>query len=162
MITFRRLACTAACISLAALAGCASSASRVAVKPVVEPGVYTVRANAEGVELRGFMQVVADTVTLELERTDCVRDPLDHSTVTLKYRCDPVGDITNIVFYVDRRNPVQSSRWNAETIQRTTRQVCSAVLVNGREVRSCQEMPTMASKLVAGDLVVSREVARAK
>ena len=63
----------------ALLTACSSTTRRVAVKPVAAPGTYTVRASAEGVELRGFMQVIADTVALELDRTECVRDPIGAS-----------------------------------------------------------------------------------
>ena len=159
-VTLRRLALAALCTMLAA---CSSTTRHVAAKPIAAPEMYTVRASAEGVELRGFMQVIADTVARELDRTQCVRDPVNVSNLTLQYRCDPVGPLTNIVFVLDRHDPVQSSRWNATTMERTTRRMCTGMsIVGGKEVCTYQDVPTMTEKRVYGQLVVSREVAAAK
>ena len=161
-MTIRRLAITAA-TACAALGACSSAARRAAVRPIAEPGTYTVRATAGDVELKGFMHVIGDTVALTFDRTTCVRDPVDVSNVTLKYRCDPYGDLSDIVFYIDRRDPVQASRWNATTLDRTTRRTCTSTsIVGAREVCNYQDVPTMVTKSVYGQLVVSREVASAR
>jgi hypothetical protein len=160
MIT-RQLSIVAVCAGLAA---CSSAVRHNgAATPTVASGVYAVRATAEAVELRGTMQVVADTIALELDKTECVRDPIDKSNVSIRYRCDPVGELSKIVFDIDRKDPVLSSRWSATALKRTTsRQCTSMTIVNAKEVCVYQDVPTIVESAVYGHLVISREVASAK
>ena len=120
-------------LTCAALAACASSSrttetstttavSAVNARPV--EGVYDYTANLPGQQLRGKLRVIGDTVTLDPMADYCrptVRAP---DPLAFHFSCNGPGSYESIQFRIDRRNPVQLSKWSAIYRVQRTREVC--------------------------------------
>jgi hypothetical protein len=131
---------------MAILAACARSgatpAYTTATAPARTEGTYDYVANLPGQPLRGKMRIYGDTVTVEPMGDYCrptVRTP---DPLAFHYSCNGPGSFESIQLQIDRRNPVQLSRWSANYRVRKTRSVCIRYESRGGEnvcVRSQQE-----------------------
>lgn len=120
-------------LTCAALAACASSSrttetststavSAVTTHPV--EGVYDYTANLPGQQVRGKLRIIGDTITVEPIADYCrptVRAP---DPLAFHYSCNGPGSYESIQLRIDRRNPVQLSKWSAIYRVRRTRDVC--------------------------------------
>jgi hypothetical protein len=87
-------------------------------------GVYDYVANLPGQQVRGRMRVTGDTVTVEPMADYCrpmvgAPDPL-----AIRYTCTGSGSIESIQLRIDRRSPVQLSKWTANYRVQRQREVC--------------------------------------
>ncbi len=125
------------------LAACASSGPRAEVASPGTPadGMYDYVANLPGQEVRGRLHVVADTITVEPVSDYCrptVRAP---DPLAFHYSCNGPGTYESMQLRIDRRNPVQLSKWTAAFRVQRQRRVCVRYEVqNGRRV--CVQMET--------------------
>lgn len=104
-------------------------------------GEYDYVANLPGQQIRGRMHVIGDTVTIDPMADYCrpavgVPDPL-----AIHYTCNGPGNVESIQLRIDRRNPVQLSKWTARYRVQRRREVCTQYAVrDGRQV--CVQMTT--------------------
>ncbi len=127
-----------------ALVACASGGStREATVPAPAPaeGTYDYIANLPGQQVRGKMQFVGDTVLVEPIADYCrptVRSP---DPLAIHYTCNGPGSFEQIQLRIDRRSPVQLSKWSATYRVQRQREVCTQYAVrNGQQV--CVETRT--------------------
>jgi hypothetical protein len=98
--------------------------------------VYEYVANMPGQQYGGTLRVVADTMLVEPAAEYCrpvtgVPDPL-----TIRYSCLGAGRYDSFLLQLDRRNPVQFSKWTAYVRVQRQRTVCAqyATDAQGRQV----------------------------
>jgi hypothetical protein len=98
-------------------------------------GTYEYVANLPGQEVRGMLQVVGDTILLNPVSEYCrlVMGPPD--PLYIKYTCQGTGSYEQIQLTIDRRNPVQLSKWSATFRVQRRREVCVQYAVrDGRQI----------------------------
>jgi len=117
----------------AGLAACASSTRTTetstttavsATTRVPIEGVYDYTANLPGQQVRGKLRIFGDTVTVEPMTDYCrptIRAP---DPLAFHYSCNGPGSFEGVQLRIDRRNPVQLSKWSASRRVRKTRQIC--------------------------------------
>jgi hypothetical protein len=104
-------------------------------------GEYEYTANLPGQQVRGRMRVAGDTVIVDAMTDYCrpalgVPDPM-----AIHYTCNGTGNLESILLRIDRRNPVQLSKWTARYRVQRRREVCTQYAVrDGRQV--CVQMTT--------------------
>ena len=122
----------------AAVAACASSGSaREAGAPAsaAVEGRYDYIANLPGQQVRGTMLVLADTIIVEPQTEYCrpavgAPDPL-----RIFYTCLGPGSFEQIRLSIDRRSPVQLSKWSATYRVQRQREICTQYVTrDGRQV----------------------------
>lgn len=134
-----RIAWTTALIgTAAALASCASGGSAPstsAVAAVTAEGLYEYTANLPGHQVRGTMRVLGDTIIVMPANEYCrpVIGPAD--PLVLRYTCTGGGTYEQLNLAIDRRNPMQLSRWTATYRVQARREVCAQYEIRaGRQV----------------------------
>ena len=121
---------TLTCVALAACANSSSttqtstttSVSAVTSGPV--EGVYDYTANLPGQTVRGKLRIIGDTITVDPMTDYCrptVRSP---DPLAFHYSCNGPGSFESIELRIDRRNPVQLSKWSATYRVQRQREVC--------------------------------------
>lgn len=119
--------------ALAILTACASSSrttetststsvSAVTAGPV--EGVYDYTANLPGQQVRGKLRVIGDTVTLDPMGDYCRPSVRAPDPLAFHFSCNGPGSYESIQLRIDRRNPVQLSKWSAIYRVQRTRDVC--------------------------------------
>jgi hypothetical protein len=104
-------------------------------------GDYDYLANLPGQQVRGTMRIIGDTVTIDPMADYCrpalgVPDPM-----AILYTCNGTGNVESIILRIDRRNPIQLSKWTARYRVQRRREVCTQYAVrDGRQV--CVQMTT--------------------
>ncbi len=97
-------------------------------------GTYDYFANLPGQQVRGMLRVIGDTVLVEPVAEYC-RPVTTPDPIYIRYTCTGSGSIEGILLRIDRRNPVQLSKWTAGFRVRRQRQVCVSYEVQaGRRV----------------------------
>jgi hypothetical protein len=134
---------------LALLAACATSgatsepAFTTAAAPAARiEGTYHYLANLPGQQIRGKMRIYGDTITVEPMADYCRPTVRASDPLAFHYSCNGAGSFESIQLVIDRRNPVQLSKWSANYRVRKTRSVCIRYEVRAGEnvcVRSQQE-----------------------
>ena len=117
-------ALVAACASSGARSEAPATVSAAALAAARIEGTYDYTANLPGQQVRGKLRIFGDTVTVEPMTDYCrptVRAP---DPLAFHYSCNGPGSYESIHLTIDRRNPVQLSKWSANYRVRRTRQVC--------------------------------------
>ncbi len=129
--------------ALALVSACASGgapASRGPSTPI--EGTYEYVANIPGgQQVRGVMRFLGDTVLVEPVTEYCRPALGAPSLQVIRYTCNGSGTFEQLQLSIDRRNPVQLSRWSATFRVQKRREVCVRYEVRaGRQV--CVETTT--------------------
>lgn len=101
-------------------------------------GVYDYVANLPGQHVRGRMRVLADTITVEPMADYCRPTVGTPDPLAFLYSCNGPGSFESIQLRIDRRNPVQLSKWVARFRVRRQREVCVRYDTRGGQ-RVCVE-----------------------
>jgi hypothetical protein len=126
-----------AALTLPGLAACASSGSQPPVTTAPSgpiEGNYEYMASLPSMQVRGTLRIVGDTVLVET--TDYCRPTVaPPDPFSIKYTCTGSGTYEQIQLTIDRRNPVQLSKWLATFRVQRRREVCVQYAVrDGRQV----------------------------
>jgi len=121
-----------------ALVACASAGgtreTAVAATAPVE-GTYDYMANLPGQQVRGKMRFVGDTVFVEPVADYCRPTVGSPDPLRIRYTCNGPGSFEQIQLSIDRRSPVQLSKWSATFRMQRQREVCVQYAVrDGRQV----------------------------
>ena len=87
-------------------------------------GVYDYTANLPGQQVRGKLRVTGDTVTVDPMADYCRPAVGPPDALAFVYSCNGPGSFESILLRIDRRNPVQLSKWSARYRVRKQREVC--------------------------------------
>ena len=121
-----------------ALVGCAGSgAPRVegASASLAEEGLYEYTANLPGQPVRGTFRVQGDTIIVNPATDYCRPVVGPANAMAIQYTCTGAGSFEQLYLRLDRRNPVQLSRWTATYRVQRRREVCERYEVRaGRQV----------------------------
>lgn len=132
-------------LSTAVLAGCASSGASPAREPTdataarassgpIE-GTYEYTAILPGQQVQGQLRVLGDTIIVIPNNDYCRPVVGPPSPLVIRYTCNGPGRFESLSLTLDRRNPVQFSKWAASYRVQKQRQVCKRTAIqNGREV----------------------------
>ena len=101
-------------------------------------GVYDYTANLPGQHVRGRMRVIGDTITVEPAADYCRPTVGTPDPLAFHYSCNGPGSFESIQLRIDRRNPVQLSKWVARYRVRRQREVCVRYETRGGQ-RVCVE-----------------------
>jgi hypothetical protein len=131
-------------LALPILAACASSGTRPPVTAAPSgpiEGNYEYLANLPSLQVRGTMRIVGDTVLVEPLTDYCRPSVAPPDPFAIKYTCTGTGTYEQIQLTIDRRNPMQLSKWHATFRVQRRREVCAQYAVrDGRQV--CVQMTT--------------------
>src|SRR5687767_6009852 len=133
-----------AVLAIPVLWACASSGNQppVSVAPSgpIE-GTYEYLANLPSLQVRGTLRIVGDTVLVEPLTDYCRPTVGPPDPFAIKYTCTGTGTYEQIQLTIDRRNPMQLSKWHATMRVQRRREVCAQYAVrDGRQV--CVQMTT--------------------
>lgn len=139
-------------------AGCRSGGSTLQTTPQ-QDGVYDFVARTGRYDLRGSLALASGVATIDSEIGYCRSDEISTSTQSFRFLCEVGGnELRNVVYIIDRRNPLGRSRWRANAIVTRQRRVCTRYAVqNGNRV--CVEYQQEAYEAlvpVGGDLTFTR------
>lgn len=131
-----------AVVLTALLAGCASSGTTTAREPSAPiEGTYDYTATLPGQQVQGRLRVLGDTIIVVPNNDYCQPVLGPPSPLVIRYTCNGPGRFESLSLTLDRRNPVQFSKWAASYRVQKQRQVCRRTAIqNGREV--CVETGT--------------------
>jgi len=132
----RRPAMVATMVALA-LASCRSGSGGSRPPADLQIGTFDYVAHLSRYEMRGVMVVLPDTILVQPEGESCqpVMGPADAQNI--RYECVGTADFDNVILRIDRRNPVQWSKWSATVSVRRSRQVCDEYRTNAQGQRVC-------------------------
>ncbi len=135
-----RLACMGVLVLLCACASGGATTTRGPSTPI--DGTYDYVANIPGgQQVRGVMRFMGDTVLVEPVSEYCRPSLGATSQQAIRYECNGIGTFEQLQLWIDRRNPVQLSRWSATFRVQKRREVCVRYEVRaGRQV--CVETST--------------------
>ena len=98
-------------------------------------GEYDYVANLPGQQVGGRMRVTGDTITVDPMADYCRPTVGAPDLLAIRYTCNGPGDLESIQLRIDRRNPVQLSKWTAMYRVQRRREVCAQHAVrDGRQV----------------------------
>lgn len=124
-----------ACAALTACASAGGTSETPVTSAVPVEGTYEYIANLPGQQVRGKMHFVGDTIVVEPVADYCrptVRSP---DPLAIHYTCNGPGSFEQIQLRIDRRSPVQLSKWSASYRVQRQREVCTQYAVrDGRQV----------------------------
>lgn len=150
-----------AVLTLSALAGCASSGNQQPVTAAPSApieGNYEYLASLPSMQVRGTLRVVGDTILVEPTTDYCRPTIAPPDPFSFKYTCTGTGTYEQIQLTIDRRNPIQLSKWFATFRVQRRREVCVQYAVrDGRQV--CVQTTTEtyeANETRSGNLQVRR------
>lgn len=101
-------------------------------------GVYEYVANLPGQPVRGSLRVIGDTVTVDPMADYCRPTVGPPDPLAIQYTCNGPGSFESILLRIDRRNPVQLSKWVARYRVQRYREVCVRYDTRGGQ-RVCVE-----------------------
>lgn len=128
---------------LAACGGSAAAKPETAAPSGSIEGRYEYMANLPTQQVRGTLRVTADTITVDPISDYCRVAMSPPDALYIKYTCQGTGTYEQITLTIDRRNPVQLSRWAATFRVTRRREVCAQYAMrDGRQV--CVQMTTEA------------------
>ena len=135
--------CPMMIVSMALLAGCASSGStssgstttaREQSSAPIE-GTYDYTATLPGQQVTGKLRVLGDTIIVMPTNDYCQPVIGTPSPLVIRYSCNGPGRFEALTLTLDRRNPAQFSKWAANFRVQKQRQVCVRYeLRNGQQV----------------------------
>jgi hypothetical protein len=125
-------------LTLPTLAVCAKSGNQppetAAPSGPIE-GNYEYIASLPSMQVRGTLRIVDDTVLVEPVTDYCRPAIAPPDPFSIKYTCTGTGTYEQIQLTIDRRNPVQLSKWLATFRVQRRREVCVQYAVrDGRQV----------------------------
>jgi hypothetical protein len=122
------------CVTVLACASASGSRESSAPAGPIE-GTYEYTANLPGAQVRGTMRVVRDTVLVDPMADYCRPAVGVPDQLAIRYTCNGPGTYEQIQLRIDRRNPVQLSKWSATFRVQRRREVCTLYAVrDGRQV----------------------------
>ena len=117
-----------------ACGGSGSSPETAAPRGPIE-GTYEYVANLPSQQVRGTLQMVGDTVLVSPMSDYCRPLMAPPDPLSIKYTCQGAGSYEQIQLTIDRRNPVQLSKWSATFRVQRRRDVCVQYATrDGRQV----------------------------
>jgi hypothetical protein len=150
----------AAFLSMAILAACASSGAAPAREtsgPV--EGTYDYVAMLPGQQVQGQLRVLGDTIIIIPNNDYCRPFQGPPSPLVIRYTCNGPGSFESLSLTLDRRNPVQFSKWAASYRVQKQRQVCRRYVTQPDGRQTCAEWgsePYEATESRSGSLQVRR------
>lgn len=145
-------------LALLACGGSRAATPRTAAPSGPIEGTYDYMANLPSLQVRGTLRVTGDTVLVDPVSDYCrpMMGPPD--PLYIKYTCQGTGPYEQLTLTIDRRNPLQLSKWSATFRVQRRREVCVRYAVrDGRQV--CVETQTEtyeATESRSGNLQVRR------
>jgi hypothetical protein len=149
-----------ALLFVSGLAACASSGSSGGGREPAGPieGDYEYVANIPGQQVLGRLRIVGDTMLVDPNNDYCrpvigAPDPM-----YIRYTCNGPSSFEQLVLTLDRRNPVQFSRWSGTIRVRKQREVCVRYEIQqGRQVCVLTQMePYETTESRSGRLQIRR------
>ena len=125
----------AALAVLLACGGSAVSRPETAAPSGSREGTYEYLANLPSQQVRGTLRVTSDTMVVDPVSDYCrpVIGPPD--PLYIKYTCQGTGTFEQLTLTIDRRNPMQLSKWGATFRVTRRREVCTQYATrDGRQV----------------------------
>lgn len=108
------------------LAACSSSGSSPATSATPRApaeGTYDYVVNLPTSQIRGRLQIIGDTAIVSPQADYCRPLP-DRDPLFIRYSCQSTGAFDNLLLRIDRRNPIQQSKWSANLRVQKRREVC--------------------------------------
>ncbi len=120
-------------VTLALAASCASSGTKLGIRPE-SIGAYRFTEHAgEDMDLEGIFVVEPDTVSIEATPGPCRYEKDKASLLAITYTC---GEVT---YVFDRYDPVRKASYSATVRMQKTRSVCARYVVNSQGRSVCAE-----------------------
>lgn len=145
---------------LVVLAACGGSRAAAPSREVPGPieGKYEYVASIPGQQIRGLLRVLGDTILVEPFADYCRPLIATPDPVVIRYTCNGPGRFETLVLTLDRRNPMQFSKWAATVRVQKIRQVCARYEIRaGQQVCAKTSMETYeTSESRSGSLQVRR------
>lgn len=119
------------------LAACGGSRAAPPSREPSEPieGNYEYIASIPGQQVRGLLRVLGDTILVEPFADYCQPATGNPDPIAIRYTCNGPGRFEQLNLRLDRRNPMQFSRWSATIRVTKRREVCSQYAIrDGRQV----------------------------
>ena len=113
-----------ACASASSTTETSTTAAVAATAVGSIEGVYDYVANLPGQQVRGRLRVIGDTVTVEPVGEYCRPTAQPPDPQAFYYSCNGPGSFESLLLRIDRRNPVQLSKWSAVYRVQRQREVC--------------------------------------
>lgn len=126
-----------AAMGCAGLVACASSRNEAETTPASGPveGTYSYVANLPGQQVRGTLRILGDTVLVEPVADYCRPTVGSPDPLRIRYTCNGPGSFEQLFLLIDRRSPVQLSKWSATFRVQRRREVCVQYAIrDGRQV----------------------------
>ena len=132
---------------LAACGGSAPKPETAAAKSETEAtnasieGRYEFTVNLPTQQVRGTLRITADTILVDPVSDYCRVAMGPPDPLYIRYTCQGTGTYELLTLTIDRRNPMQLSKWGATFRVSRRREVCvQYVMRDGRQV--CAQMQT--------------------
>ena len=128
-------ALAAVAVLVACGGGSAASRPETAAPNAPREGTYEYMANLPSQQVRGTLRVTSDTIVVDPVSDYCrvVMGPPD--PLYIKYTCQGAGTFEQLTLTIDRRNPMQLSKWGATFRVTRRREVCTQYATrDGRQV----------------------------
>ena len=130
-----------ACAASVACASARGTRNLPAIGAGPVEGTYNYVANLPGQQVRGKLRIIGDTALVEPDADYCRPTVGTPDPLRIQYTCNGPGSFEQIQLFIDRRSPVQLSKWSATFRVQRRRQVCVRYAIqNGRQV--CVETRT--------------------
>lgn len=113
-------------VTCAMLLACGGSGAKPETAAATAPaeGLYEFVANLPNQQVRGTLNFIGDTVMVEPVSDHCRPLVAPPDPLFIKYTCQGTGTYEELRISIDRRKPVQLSRWAATYRVTRQRQVC--------------------------------------
>jgi hypothetical protein len=121
--------------------GGSGAAPETAVPAGPIEGIYEFVANLPNQQVRGTISVIGDTITVDPVSDHCRPLAAPPDPLFIKYSCQGTGSYEELRLSIDRRKPVQLSRWVASYRVTRTRQICIAYSTRNGQ-RTCVQTQT--------------------
>ncbi len=142
---------------VAACASSGSAPSTAAAPAIPAEGSYEYLVALPTTQVRGRLEILPDTAIV-IPQSDYCRPLAAGASLHVTYTCQGTGPFETLTLRIDRRNPLQLSKWSASFKVQKRRDVCRRYEVrSGRQV--CAEMATEtyeATESRSGNLQVRR------
>lgn len=145
-------------LPLLACGGSGAATPRTAAPGGPVEGTYEYMANLPTLQVRGTLRVVGDTVLVDPVSDYCRPLIAPPDPLYIKYTCQGTGPYEQLTLTIDRRNPLQLSKWDATFRVQRRREVCVQYAVrDGRQVCVQRQTETYeATESRSGTLQVRR------
>lgn len=123
-----------------------------------QDGLYDFVARTGRNDLRGTLLWMSGEVSINAEIGYCRADPMQTDMQTYRYICETGDELRNLVYIIDRRFPLNRSRWRAIVQQTRQRQVCVRYEIRNNQ-RVCVQYRTESYEVsvpIGGPLTFTR------